>query len=256
MIVDFEKAKNEFIKYVEKYDLKNDQIKRKLGHSLRVMEISKKIAEGLRLSEEQVEVATLIGLLHDIARFEQYVRFKNYSVISKFDHGDYAVEILDKDIRKYIETDKYDNIIKKAIKNHNKYQIEEGLTSEEEKFAKIIRDADKIDILYECVTMFWKGKEEEINKSILSQEMYEKILQNQMVIIEKDRKYNTIDDMFITLAYTFDINYKISYKIIQEQDYINKTISRFKFKDSDTDKKVKELIFNLNEYIKNKIGEN
>lgn len=37
-----------------------------------------------------------------------------------------------------------------AIKNHNKYKIEDGLTSKEEFFAKLIRDADKIDILYEC----------------------------------------------------------------------------------------------------------
>ena len=70
--------------------------------------------------------------MHDIARFEQYARFKNYNVISNFDHGDYAVEILNKDMRKYIETDQYDDIIKIAIKNHNKYKIEEGLTEKQE----------------------------------------------------------------------------------------------------------------------------
>ena len=59
--------------------------------------------------------------------------------------------LLIKDIRKYIENDKYDEIIRKAIKNHNKFEIEKRLTEKELIFAKIIRDADKIDIIYESV---------------------------------------------------------------------------------------------------------
>ena len=42
------------------------------------MEISKKIAESLKLTQEEIELATLIGLLHDIARFEKlyYIHFE------------------------------------------------------------------------------------------------------------------------------------------------------------------------------------
>lgn len=249
MNIDLEKAKKEFIKYTEKYDLENKNIQGKQLHSLRVMEISTKIAEALELTQEEIDLATLIGLLHDIARFEQYVRFKNYNVISNFDHGDYAVEILNKDIRKYIETDKYDDIIKIAIKNHNKFKIEEGISSQQEIFAKIVRDADKIDILYEATEIFWRGKEEKINESKLSQEIYNAVNQRKLIKIEKDRKYNTIDDMLITLAYTFDINFKQSYQIIQKEDYINKTIKRFNFKEEQTKWKVEELIKNINDYI-------
>lgn len=249
MNIDLEKAKKEFIKYTEKYDLENKNIQGKQLHSLRVMEISTKIAEALELTQEEIDLATLIGLLHDIARFEQYVRFKNYNVISNFDHGDYAVEILNKDIRKYIETDKYDDIIKIAIKNHNKFKIEEGISSQQKIFAKIVRDADKIDILYEATEIFWRGKEEKINESKLSQEIYNAVNQRKLIKIEKDRKYNTIDDMLITLAYTFDINFKQSYQIIQKEDYINKTIKRFNFKEEQTKWKVEELIKNINDYI-------
>ncbi|MBO5141416.1 MAG: hypothetical protein J6C46_00165, partial [Clostridia bacterium] len=46
-------------------------------------------------------------------------------------------------ITKFIDTDKYNNVIKKAIENHNKKQIEEGLSDKELLHAKIIRDADK-----------------------------------------------------------------------------------------------------------------
>ena len=73
MQIDLKKAKNEFIKYTSKYDLTNKRQKGKQEHSLRVMEVSKKIAEKLNLSKEEIQLATLIGLLHDIARFEQYI---------------------------------------------------------------------------------------------------------------------------------------------------------------------------------------
>ena len=96
-------------------------------------------AENMNLSEEQVKLATLIGLLHDIARFEQMKRYGTYKDKISIDHGDFAIEILEKDnfIRKFIETDKYDNIIKIAIKNHNKYKIE-NLEGEELLQSKII----------------------------------------------------------------------------------------------------------------------
>ena len=77
-MINLNKAKEEFIKYTNTYDLENTGITRKIYHSLRVMEYSKKIAENMNLSEEQVKLATLIGLLHDIARFEQMKRYGTY----------------------------------------------------------------------------------------------------------------------------------------------------------------------------------
>lgn len=233
MNIDLEKAKNEFLKYTENYDLTNENIKRKQGHSIRVMNISKQIAIELKLSEEQIEVATLIGLLHDIARFEQYTQYQTYNDNRSFDHGDYGVKILDKDIRKYIETDKYDDIIKKAIKNHNKFEIEEGLNEEESLFAKIIRDADKIDILYETIEIFWKGEEKTINNTEISPEVMEKFEQNKLIKRDKNKIFCGMDKIMSVLAFIFDINYKPSFRIINENDYINQIINRFEFKDKE-----------------------
>ena len=151
MCINLKNAKQEFIRYTEKYDLNNEHIKGKQEHSIRVMNISRQIAESLKLTPEEIEVATLIGLLHDIARFEQYKKYGTFKDLESIDHGDFGAEILEKDIRKYIENNKYDEIIIKAVKNHNKFKIEEGLTYEEELFAKIIRDADKLDLFYHSV---------------------------------------------------------------------------------------------------------
>ena len=170
MKINIEEAKEEFIKYTENFNTKDKNVKRKQQHSIRVMKIAEQIATNLKLSEEQIQLATLIGLLHDIGRFKQYTDIGLGDNLEGFDHGDYGAKVLFEEglIRKFIETNKYDEIIKKSIKNHNKFSIEAGLTQEELLFAKLIRDADKIDILYESIYIFYRNNEEEVNKSVLS----------------------------------------------------------------------------------------
>lgn len=247
MSINIEKAKEEFIKYTENYDLTNDKIKGKQGHSLRVMEISKQIAEGLKLNQEEIEIATLIGLLHDIARFEQYTKYNTFRDLDSVDHGDLGAEILQKDIRKYAETDEYDEVIIKAVKNHNKYKIEDGLTEKEELFAKMVRDADKIDIFYESVVMFWKGKEEQVERSIISKETIEQF--ENFTQIKKIKKEAEVDNIIRVIAFIFDINFKTSFQILKEEDYINKILDRYDLKDEYTKQKVEEIRKIANKYV-------
>lgn len=249
--MNLKKAKEEFIKYTEKYDLQIERIKGKQTHSLRVMEISKKIAEKLGLSQEEVEVATLIGLLHDIARFEQFTRYGTYKDIESFDHGDFGAEILKKDLRKYIDTDKYDEIIIKAVKNHNKFAIKEGLTEEELLQAQIIRDADKIDIFYQSVEKFWEGKEDEVENSIISETVIQQIANCSQT--KRQIEESPIDNVMRVIAFIFDINFKASFQILKQEDYINKILNRYNFKDEYTKQKVEEIKEMANGYIDRQI---
>lgn len=251
MEINLENAKEKFINYTETYNLKDENIKRKQQHSLRVMKISEQIATKLKLDKEQIQIATLIGLLHDIGRFKQYTEIGLGDNIEGFDHGNYGVKILFEDgmIRKFIETDQYDEIIKKAIKNHNKFAIEDGLTQEELLFAKIIRDADKIDIIYESEYIFYKGQEELINQSILTEKIYNQFMKKTLVKKEKNVNLKFIDDIVCVLAFIFDINYKTSFKILKEKDYISKILNRYNFEDEKTSQRVEKIKKLANEYI-------
>ena len=250
MNIDLEKAKQEFIKYTEQYDLKNEHIERKQLHSLRVMEISKQITEGLELSQEEIDLATLIGLLHDIARFEQYTKYHTFKDMLSVDHGDLGAEILEKNIRKYIDNDKYDDVIIKAVKNHNKYKIEEGLTEKERLFAEIIRDADKIDIFYESVEMFWDGKEQEVEESKISEDVIEQF--NNLCQTKRKKQESAIDNVMRVITFIFDINFRLSFQILKQEDYINKIVNRYNLKDKYTKQKVEEIRIIANRYISEK----
>ena len=249
--MNLEKAKEEFLNYTENYDLENHNLKRKQLHSLRVMEISKLIAKKIGLSQEEIELAAVIGLLHDIGRFEQFTQHNTYKDLNSLDHGDLGANILQKDIRKYVETEEYDEIIIKAIKNHNKYEIEKGLTDKEELFAKIVRDADKIDIFYESVEFFWKGNEYQVEQSIISENIIEQFENFSQV---KNNIHETeIDDIVKIIAFIFDINFKASFEILKENDYINKILNRYKIKDEYTKEKIEEIRKIANVYIEQRV---
>ena len=253
--MNLENAKKEFEIFVQQYDLEHPKIQIKLGHSYRVMENAGKIAESLNLSQEEIKLARLIGLLHDIGHFET-IKIKDIlKENKKIDHGDFGVEILKKDnyLRKYIEEDKYDNIIFKAIKNHNKFKIEDGLSERELLFSKIIRDADKLDIFYEGVEMFWTTSEEieEVNNSEIS----DLILKLFMDFCIADRKKNLTkaDRVLNIISFIFDINYKYDFEVLKKENYINRILDKFEFKNEITASKIKEVRKIANEYIEKQL---
>lgn len=253
MKIDLQKSINEFIKYAEKYDMSVFEIQNKQKHSLRVMEISNKIAKALNLSEDDIELATLIGLLHDIGRFEQFTQYHTFKDAFSFDHGNYGEQILQKDMRNYIDSDEYDDIIKIAVRNHNKYGIEEGLTERQLLFAKLIKDADKIDILYESSCIFWKDREDIVNKSMVSNSTMEQFKQEKLIKKDKTKTPEPIDDIFTVMAFVFDINYKPSLEIIKDEDYINKIVNRYNFIDETTKNSIEEARNIANNYIERNI---
>lgn len=256
MEIDIKKAEAEFLNYVSKYDTDNYWIKLKREHSLRVMNISKQIATLLELSDEDIKIATLIGLLHDIARFEQYKQYNTFVDLDSLDHGDYGVEILNKDIRNYIQDDKYDNIIKTAIKNHNKFKIQDGLNQKEEMFCKIIRDADKIDIFFEAIDMFWIGEEEQINSSILDKNIYEEV-KNLNLIDRRKFKYDRkgVNSVVALISFIFDMNYDVSLNILKQNKYIDKILDRFSFNNIGTKEQIENIRKIVDKYLNKELNE-
>ena len=153
-MIDIKKAKQVLNEYIKKYDDTNPKIRLKKEHILRVADNAKKLAEKLKLSQEDIDLAELIGLLHDIGRFEQIKRFDTFKDRQSIDHAVQGLQVLFDEglIRKFLKEDIYDKIIYIAIKNHNKIEIEKGLGERELLHCKIIRDSDKLDIFNIIIT--------------------------------------------------------------------------------------------------------
>lgn len=211
-----------FQKYVSlNYDLANPDIKRKYEHSLKVANLAKQIATSLNLSEEEIHLAYIAGYLHDIGRFEEVKRFNKLSINNHFDHADYALKILYEDsyFKKFNILEKDWSTISFAIRNHNKYIIEETSSKIKLLMAKILRDADKIDI-YRVI----KNRIEvdgDVSSKVLKCLEEEKSVPHNLV-------KNKTDLHFFRLAWIYDFNFKVSLDILKKLDYLNMYLNEIK----------------------------
>ena len=248
-MIDNLKARQALKNYIEKYDFSNPRIKLKATHIYRVADVAKQIATELNLSKEQKDVAELIGLLHDIGRFEQLRIYDTFKDSESINHAELGVKVLKENnfIKEFCNDEKYYDIIYTAILNHNKYKIEDGLDEETLLQSKIIRDADKIDILnllvFETFETLYK-KKEIIDEPITEKNLNAILKGNQ--IERKDQK-NNMDDWASNIGYVYDINFKPSFRILKERDYINKIIDRTKTPEME---KIRSYV---NKYIDEKI---
>ena len=252
-MIDINKAEEEFKRYVSEFNMDESHLYRKVTHTFRVEELCEKIALSIGMNEEDVNIVKVIGLLHDIARFKQYTIYNTFDDMISIDHGDFGVEILKKDnyIREYIKTNKYDEIILKAIRNHNKYEIETGIDERERLFCQIIRDADKLDIMYQATCEAWIRDIQKIEKQTITPEVLEQFLSKNT--INRGNVRELIDRTVVHIAFIYDLNFKESYKIIKENDYINKIFDRFNFQKEETKEQMRLIRKMANEYISKEI---
>ena len=119
----------------------------KIEHTYGVVKYAGEIAERMECSREDVELAELIGLLHDIGRFEQIRRFHSFEP-GTMDHAVFGADLLfgeEKMIRRFVKDDKFDELIDVAIRKHSDFKLD-GIHDTRTLFhAKLIRDADKLD---------------------------------------------------------------------------------------------------------------
>ena len=257
-MIDIEKSKKAFKDFLKQYE--NDEDKAgfnlKVVHTYHVAETSKKIAVMMNLDEEDIKLAELIGLLHDIGRFEE-LKVTSSLDNSKFNHGMYGSKILFQDglIRKFIDDNSYDSIIQKAVENHNKLCIEDGLNKRELLHAKLIRDADKIDNYRvkreEKIENIFPGQVksiEDMENSKISDKVYESVLDRKLVNIN-DRVY-PLDYWICILAFVFDMYFPVTLKLMKEQDNINSAIDKFNYKNEDSKQKMEIIRKVTNDFIK------
>lgn len=244
---------NAFAEYVRNYDPSDEKIKLKIDHTYRVAGLCQRIAESLGLSEPDVDIAWLLGMLHDIGRFEQIRRFGTFNDVQSVDHAEFGADLLFKEglIRKFAEgyyeecelarsgNEEAEQIIKNnehhnkdtgllemAIRQHNKYRVKEDLTERQRMFCDILRDADKVDIfkvnadipmeiIYDVTT-------EELKNGVITKEVLESFYKKETVL--KSVRRSAVDHIVGHISLLFELVYKESYRQAREQGYVYKLL--------------------------------
>lgn len=151
MFIDRENVRKKFADYTANYNAKDEKIKLKINHTYRVAGLCDRIADSIGLVGEDRDIAWLLGMLHDVGRFEQIRRYHTFNDANSIDHAKLGADLLFNDglMEEYVpgllEQPERD-LVELAIRQHNTYRLPETLTEREATFCKLIRDADKIDI--------------------------------------------------------------------------------------------------------------
>lgn len=214
-----------FEEFYQHYDNSNPKIKERYLHTYRVVDRIEELAISLHLTEEEIELAELIALLHDIGRFEQLSIYHTVNDRKSLDHGEYGVKILFEDglIEKFRIPEEYYPIIKASIFNHNKMELTEIKNKKEELFAKMIKDADKLDILYLLI----ENKQLPTTNEEVSSICRDLFFHHQMIPY-KELKTDS-DHLLIYLGYVYELYFLDSFRYLKETKLYQRMVKELNY---------------------------
>lgn len=234
-------------------DDKNIRIK--IDHSLRVLDNARKITESIGLDHHLALLSHLAALFHDVGRFPQYSKFRTFNDRISVNHARLSVDVLlDVDILSELDSDDR-RLVLAAIFLHNRKAVPSGLTTKQDLMARIIRDADKLDIFPVLLSHFQPGAPQNgavtLNLKPHPTKYTEKLFQD--VQSRKTGKYEEmvwINDLKLLLcSWVYDLGFQVSRKIVMDLGYIERVFDLLPKKPEFFDLKEKlraELADNVN----------
>ena len=233
--------------YMKSYYNEDEQIQHamllKEAHTGRVQKIIRELAIHLGLNEEDVALAEIMGLLHDVGRFRQFTVYRTFKDHLSEDHATAGLKLMEE----YRLLDGLlpweQSLVRFAVERHNKKAIGSAPDACHLGYAKMLRDADKLDI-YHVLEPFLPSED----GSGVSPNFIEKFVEGvqcdyTMVGTEDDKK-------LVRLMWAYDIYFSWTLKRIEERGYLEKLIHCLP-----KGEKVENGVARLRGYVRKKLAE-
>jgi hypothetical protein len=197
-------------------------------HTDHVCENILAIAEGELLDGNRTLMAETVALFHDIGRFPQYAEYKTFKDSASVNHGLLGATALSGSNVLERLTEKERDVIITAVKFHNAFSIAD--IGEEEKilFLKLIRDADKLDI-WRVFIEYYESPEKERPEAVSLGLPDSAGCSEKIIARLRNGKTASLSDMvtlndfkLLQLSWIFDLNFKTTFRLLRERDYINR----------------------------------
>jgi hypothetical protein len=229
----FNRLVDRFRRYADRYRINGQlepMLQLKLEHTIRVAADARAIAVGMNWPEEDACLAEAIALFHDIARFPQFKQYRSFSDAETIDHGDLGVQTLEKENLLAGVPHEQRALIFHAVQHHNKKDLPPMLTAQEEKYLRLIRDADRLDIFFICWDSIQSGHIHDHPEIILNIDFYGPPT---VAILEQFERGEKIDyrrmksmaDRFVLqLSWMHDLSYAPTKRLVRERGILEKFI--------------------------------
>ncbi len=232
-------------------------IKLKECHTHRVCKEMRDLSAVLTLDENDSLIAETIALFHDVGRFPQFRQYRTYKDPNSVNHCLLALKVLaEHDVLLPLDQDER-AIIEKAIEFHGAMKLP-AMDERTLYFAKMIRDADKIDI-FNLLVWNYRVLAEEPEKFKLELEypdtpecnpaIINAILNQQLIDY---RELKTINDAkLLQLGWVYDLYYDWSLKKLHDRGHLQAIIDLLPKTDE-----IKQVTDRILDYTKNRINQN
>lgn len=205
---------------------RNFQIKKE--HTLRVASNARQLGEELELPADTLKAAVLAAVYHDIGRFHQIAEFSTLDDTTSTDHAELSVQIIKEKNFLGTETAEIQEVVLSAVLYHNKFELPRTLKDVSLEVAKLLRDADKLDIL-RVLTDYYTAKNQPANHMLtwdlpknpkVSPGVEKEIMAGKLVT--RKEVASETDVKIMQLSWIYDINFKTSVELILRNRYLDK----------------------------------
>ena len=229
---DLKYFKTWFAGYVAEYYTddsdRNQTIRLKQEHSERVCKEIVMLGQALDLPKEDILLAETMALFHDVGRFEQYAAYGTFKDTVSEDHAELGIKVLAKHQVLSICSDMEQSLITKAIGYHN---VRTRPEDEDERclfFARLLRDADKLDI-WRVFLHHYARQDEEPNSTIIlglpnkqacSPAVLDALREHRMADLKDMTTLN--DFKLLQISWVFDLNFSPTCRAVYERQYVER----------------------------------
>lgn len=230
-----------FERYVRGFDFQNPQIALKYEHTLNVANLCAEVARGIGLGSDDVDLAWLCGLLHDIGRFEQLRIWGTFRDSESISHAKLGLAVLEGDelpgadlrsrrgmLSEFTDDPRWASIVRRAVGLHSDLRLPGGLDPRTRLLCEILRDADKIDIIRvfsrsECEAVLGLTSEEFVCGGISDAAMAG--FRERRCLGPADRE-EELDGLVGVVCLTFELTSDPAVKVLSRCGYLEELVAR------------------------------
>ncbi|ABA88724.2 metal-dependent phosphohydrolase [Syntrophotalea carbinolica DSM 2380] len=220
-----------FADYVVGFTSKDSELQRnfdlKKKHTALVCAEIVGLGRQLGLDTEQLRLAEIMALFHDLGRFEQYARYGTFADSRSVDHAQLGVQILrDKKVLDGLEEGMRDLVLR-AITWHNRVALPAEADASFLFFTRLLRDADKLDI-WRVVTDYYRQDNPVSNAALemglsdtpeVSEVVAADLLAGHTVDLRQVQNLN--DLKLLQVGWVYDLNFSPSFRRLREKGYLD-----------------------------------
>ncbi len=195
-----------------------------IEHTDRVVSNILILCDNLELDENEKAISEIVALFHDIGRIKVLLDEDTASLPTN--HADLSVQFLKQNKSFVLLSDKIQTIVIETILNHNKPEVSQKEGDLVLFYLKLLRDADKLDVWY-STSEYVKHKAGKPNLALdlaLSEKPFVTASFCQTIIdggIPSKTDLITFNDFIIfQMSLVFDLNFKKSFQILNQKQYI------------------------------------